>query len=460
MNISNGHKREIVSQGNEVIGELIKNNSDTIVITFNPHGDLGFDRPGFAEHFLLKENFDVLVFKTLENSWYQELTFSQLDWIKKNILQKYKKRIGYGCSMGAYAALYFSEWLQLTQVIAFCPQYSIDGDVCPYEKRWRYEAERLPNFYRWPNNLYNTHAVIIYDPFAYTDKKHVLQLINHFKSYDVISLPFSGHPSVSALAEVGYLKMVIGSLINDEQINWKDVRVKLRNSSYDYYAVNIIFRSIETCKLRTKKILQLFRSRYDDYNFNNLIDRVLHRLIEERKFTSAYKLFIICYDEESDYGDVISFEKHLFLLSRVPNTVKQLMGYIFKGYRDYYPGDNFLKAEQSSLVLDQFIGNKKGGTLCFGPYVTLPASNFKVIVIGAVKEAQPNKEIVIRITAECGKIILKQITFNAIERDFFKEIDITLASQYQDIEVVVLSPDEVLTSISKVELKLVSTLIK
>lgn len=47
-----------------------------------------------------------------------------------DLLAPYRLRIAYGGSMGGYAAIKFSRMLGATQVIALCPQWSIDSDEC------------------------------------------------------------------------------------------------------------------------------------------------------------------------------------------------------------------------------------------------------------------------------------------------------------------------------------------
>lgn len=126
---------DIIFEKNDTQAILIRQGSPTLIITFNAHGDIGFDIPGFAENFLIKQGYDVLLFKTLSNNWYQSLTSSQVTQIGQQICKNYQQVVGYSMSMGAYALLYFSQELLLDRIIAFCPQYSIDRKVSPFENR-------------------------------------------------------------------------------------------------------------------------------------------------------------------------------------------------------------------------------------------------------------------------------------------------------------------------------------
>ncbi len=42
------------------------------------------------------------------------------------IIQRFKNIVGYGGSMGGYAAIKYSNLLNMNRIIAFVPQYSID----------------------------------------------------------------------------------------------------------------------------------------------------------------------------------------------------------------------------------------------------------------------------------------------------------------------------------------------
>jgi pimeloyl-ACP methyl ester carboxylesterase len=64
------------------------------------------------------------------------------------ILDRFRKVVTLGNSMGGYGALLFASRLpNCTSAIAFVPQFSMDPRVVPKEKRWRRFTERIAD---WP----------------------------------------------------------------------------------------------------------------------------------------------------------------------------------------------------------------------------------------------------------------------------------------------------------------------
>ncbi len=104
----------------------------------SPTLDAEFSAEGFFRH----RGTNAIGILAAENDWFQRAEMADVLAAIRNATQGFDL-IGYGGSMGAYAAIAFSESLGLRSVVAVCPQFSIDAARAPYEARWRGEAARI-----------------------------------------------------------------------------------------------------------------------------------------------------------------------------------------------------------------------------------------------------------------------------------------------------------------------------
>jgi hypothetical protein len=81
---------------------------------------------GFGEAMLKENGIPAIHFINLQNHWWQIPDLASAIDIANKWLASSTSRVGYGASMGGYAALNFSERLRLDKVLSFSPQYSID----------------------------------------------------------------------------------------------------------------------------------------------------------------------------------------------------------------------------------------------------------------------------------------------------------------------------------------------
>ncbi|MFW1860189.1 hypothetical protein ACG9HZ_16925, partial [Acinetobacter defluvii] len=74
-----------------------------------------------------------------QQSWFPASSMLALLEQLQPILKQFKKIVGYGGSMGGYAAIKYSKSLQMTRVVAMVPQYSLDPNEV--------EDKRYTDFY-------------------------------------------------------------------------------------------------------------------------------------------------------------------------------------------------------------------------------------------------------------------------------------------------------------------------
>lgn len=192
------------------------------MVTFQPYDHLGFEVKGFGENFLLSLGYDVLCFKTIVNDWYQNISLQEMKNKVSQFTKHYSSRVGYGSSMGAYAILYFSETLDLQRIIAISPQFSIDRNIVPFELRWG-ETTSI-SFSHAQMSGCGVEVTLIYDPFDKLDKRHVSLIRQCFLKGQDIALPFTGHPSVSALSECNLLRYTIESLLCERDVDFRKIQ--------------------------------------------------------------------------------------------------------------------------------------------------------------------------------------------------------------------------------------------
>ena len=232
-------EKKRVFENESIAADLISIGSDKLAITFQPYDFLGFEAKGFGENFFISLGYDVLCFKITENEWYQNASIEDMTHLAEKYLQHYSSRVGYGSSMGAYAALYFAKALQLHKVIACSPQFSIVSGSVPFELRWLEEAASLSFNHIPMTGDDGIEVIMLYDPFNELDKQHVNLIRQEFSTGQDIKLPFSGHPSISALAECEMLRHSLECLLEGKDIDLHRTRRAIREMSKEY-ANNIL----------------------------------------------------------------------------------------------------------------------------------------------------------------------------------------------------------------------------
>lgn len=188
-----------------------------LAYTFTALGFKKANGPGFGTEFLLKNGWDVVSFKALRNSWYQDVTEEMLEKAA-TVGQGYSDIVTYGSSMGGFAAVAFANALGATRAIAIAPQFSIWED---YDKRWRKNFQFIDQrrFEIGPESCSKSDVTILYDNRHQLDTiqvQHLRQTINP-KRYNEVKLPFSSHSPAGFLKETGHLSTLVRGLLEGSQ---------------------------------------------------------------------------------------------------------------------------------------------------------------------------------------------------------------------------------------------------
>lgn len=193
---------------------------------------------GFGGELLLRNGFDVVAFKSAKNLWYQNLlaeTIVEIESFISTSSTTYVKRVSYGSSMGAYAAIQFSRALKIDIVLALSPQFEIDQ---PYDQRWQSLAQQIEFQYRIDSNAISDSCkyFVAYDP-KNEDTLHIQKLSALIDEYHLIEIrtPYSGHPSTTYLFETGLIQNIALSVLQHATFDQLSIGTKRKHSkTYSY----------------------------------------------------------------------------------------------------------------------------------------------------------------------------------------------------------------------------------
>ena len=192
--------------------------SANVVITFSAFNfPPGLDNPGFGEEFLRKYGIDAIHVVPRTNTWFQYPDIAVA--LNAVVAQTagYACRIAYGSSMGAYAAINFSDHLEVDRVIAISPQFSIDPEKMPEDRRWLSAAERIRFVHDDIAGLRRSgrEIYVVYDDRYELERRQIARIAQAVE-LNKIPVPFAGHPATAILRETGMLSPLVRQLIAGE----------------------------------------------------------------------------------------------------------------------------------------------------------------------------------------------------------------------------------------------------
>ncbi len=189
---------------------------DRWVITFDHHsiGD-GFDREGFGESFLKANGISAIHVLGRGNDWYQYDDIFAAAAVVRAATSGAVRRVAYGSSMGAYAAVRLADAIGADAVLALSPQWSIDPSIANWDTRWSQDAHRI----RWLSTMAGplrcpASTVLVYDPHLTLDRRHA-QLIAEQTGSHLLPVAHCLHPASTFLGEVGLLRGLLEDVLYD-----------------------------------------------------------------------------------------------------------------------------------------------------------------------------------------------------------------------------------------------------
>lgn len=274
--------KQIIFEDEHIRAIFLPGDSNTLVLSF---GDLITRASGLsinAEKSLIKYQYNVIGIMPKQKSWFPQASMIELAKTISPVLQGFKNIVGYGGSMGGYAAIKYSNLLNMNRVIAFVPQYSIDPD--------HVEDRRYAEFFDAVANkdmqiqLQDVDAareyVIVYDPYFSIDREHYLKINELLPSLHTIHLPFTGHEALSVLASSSLLHDFIEHEF-DEIYFYQQVR-KVKKQSKFYFR-NVLAHVLSHHDDMLLKILRQNDFQLDERYFDNPLKQAITRSLMKAK---------------------------------------------------------------------------------------------------------------------------------------------------------------------------------
>ena len=224
-----GYKiEEIFSNGETNVEYYTKGISDTLFITFDSVNIMK-NNEAFGVKFLKTLNVDILSFRKKRKHGYQDLSFEDFHQIIKGIAYKYKRKIAYGFSLGAYAALYYASRIdcEILAIASRVPAHPVYGTKLEDKLSFNHAMDLRFNDKVAP--------VIIYDTKNRIDHRYFTEQIQpNFPNLKLIKCDYAGHRVSQHLVQMGVLKNLVLSVFEQREFEYNK---KLRFDSAQYLSI-------------------------------------------------------------------------------------------------------------------------------------------------------------------------------------------------------------------------------
>ena len=231
-------EKHIIFEDEQIRAIFLRGSSDELIFSF---GDLITRAKGLsinAEKSLLKHDFNVIGIMPKQKSWFPESSMRQMFAAIEDLIAPFKTRIGYGGSMGGYAAIKYSNLLDLKRVVALVPQYSINPeDVEDPRYNMFFHAELNANMQIQPQDVSaEREYIVVYDPYCLEDRAQYIKLEQVLPHIHTLNLPFTGHDAIAVLASS---ELLHDFLLHDFDATYfyQKIRQVKKNSKFYYRKV-------------------------------------------------------------------------------------------------------------------------------------------------------------------------------------------------------------------------------
>ena len=266
--------KQIIFEDEHIRVIFLKGSSDTLVISF---GDLISRAKGMsinAEKSLIKYQYNVIGIMPKQKSWFPKSSMLQMQQQIQPILQQFNEIVGYGGSMGGYAAIKYSNLLNMQKVVAFVPQYSIDPDVVDDRRYAEFFDVSIHQEMQIQADEVDASReyIIVYDPYFAQDQEHFLKIKPLLPHLHVIHLPFTGHEALSVLASSQLLHDFVEKPF---EIHYFYRRVREVKKQSKFYYRHVIDALLERHHQALLKILQRSEWQLDERYFDAALKQKL-----------------------------------------------------------------------------------------------------------------------------------------------------------------------------------------
>lgn len=224
------HCKEVIfDNGNTSVEYYYKPNSEILFITFDSVNIKKEDEP-FGLRFLRTLDVDILAFRKRKKHGYAtDFSYEMFDEVVRDIHPKYKRKIAYGFSLGAYAILYYASRIdcEIFAIAPRIPAHPIYGTKVKNKVSFNHDLHLKFNDKIKP--------VIAYDPYNKIDDKYFKnEIITNFPNLNLIKSNYAGHKVAQYYVQMNVLKQMVLSIYNGEDVKYDK---KLRVNSVQYLSI-------------------------------------------------------------------------------------------------------------------------------------------------------------------------------------------------------------------------------
>ena len=166
-----------------------------------------------------QQGFSVLQIDTSSNNWFLSDDALTLGNVLQKHCDRYDTVFALCFSMGIMPALMFSKQLRLQKIMAFSPVVSIFGDDI-VDNRFKTFQKYIQNpdiRNMWKDGNHDMQGVLCFDPTTHPIDRTQARLINdHYKRFQLIAMPFGGHPCMQMIKDAMGFKPIQDLVINDQ----------------------------------------------------------------------------------------------------------------------------------------------------------------------------------------------------------------------------------------------------
>lgn len=147
----------------------------------------------FAQKILLDNRIPSVGIMPKRPHWYPYISIYNFIDSNINLFNSYSEKIGYGYSMGAYAAIKFSRKLGLNFLLAMAPQWSINPSEIHYPTGFQKFYKQEMGLMGIVEGEVSGNLFIFFDPYNKEDANHFEKIRCAHKNTFPIRVNFSGH---------------------------------------------------------------------------------------------------------------------------------------------------------------------------------------------------------------------------------------------------------------------------
>ncbi|WP_025824153.1 hypothetical protein [Asaia astilbis] len=208
----------IIYEGESIVLHHEKGDSEFVLITFTGLNCEEVAKEYFSlKHTARKKNLTVFGFATKKPNWFLGKETDDAIETLNSLIDKQKKVIVFGLSMGGYAAIKHSKKLRASCVLSMSPKYSINPEECIIAENYRkYLTDDMENMSLKSGDI-SENTYILSDPHEKTDFYHTQLILNLSPSAKHIQTFYSDHVVYESLSGSEAMYTLIINAVNGNE---------------------------------------------------------------------------------------------------------------------------------------------------------------------------------------------------------------------------------------------------